>query len=498
MIPALLLLFSSLSMAGELPIGTPVHIRLTTTVGSYASKAGTPVDAVVIAPAEVDGHILVPAGSRISGEVKSVKRVGFGVIHETASLNLEFNRLMLPNGETLPLSARVEKVDNARERVTRTGEIRGVRTTSSISYRVSGYIRTLILWYVHAEVAEWLIRSLVLQVPEPEIYYPPGVELTLSLTAPLLSTASFDPLPSLARFDSADRADLKDVVATLPGRTYAPASNRSSDLINVMFIGTRSQISSAFEAAGWVEAHPHTLRSGIRGIRAVIEKTGYRSAPMSSLLVHETQADMSWEKGFNDVAKRHHIRIWREPQTWNGQEIWIGAATHDVDFAYLRPGQAMTHSIAPDVDLERNKVVNDLAFTSCVDYRDSMARPDVPHLVWNATGDPMLTDTRLAIVGLNECRAPRLSTETASLDPPPAAHGGGWQRFARREVLSFRSDLLRGNIYWRTYEGVRWTVGAIRRHRQRSKFKARLSRQVTAAAGRTVLAPSNEPITDPR
>jgi hypothetical protein len=59
---------------------------------------------------------------------------------------------------------------------------------------------------------------------------------------------------------------------------------------------------------------------------------------MSPLLLNGAEADMSWEKGLNDVAKRHHARLWKAG-TWRDQEWWIGAATRDIDFAYLRPGQ---------------------------------------------------------------------------------------------------------------------------------------------------------------
>ena len=43
------------------------------------------------------------------------------------------------------------------------------------------------------------------------------------------------------------------------------------------------------------------------------------------------------------------------------------------------------------------------------------------------------------------------------------------QRFARREILSLRSDLLRENLYWRSYEGIRWMVAAIRGRRERAE-----------------------------
>jgi hypothetical protein len=42
-----------------LPEGTQLHIRLTTTVGSYASSPGSPVSAVLIAPATLDGGLAI-------------------------------------------------------------------------------------------------------------------------------------------------------------------------------------------------------------------------------------------------------------------------------------------------------------------------------------------------------------------------------------------------------------------------------------------------------
>jgi len=77
----------------------------------------------------------------------------------------------------------------------------------------------------------------------------------------------------------------------------------------------------------------------------------------------------------------------------------------------------------------------------------------------------MSTDGRLAVPQLNSCETPRLSTE--SLDQAPLAmRGSGMHRFARREILSMRSDLLRSNMYWRTFEGVRLIIVAVRRKHQ--------------------------------
>ena len=311
-LPILFLLMNALPTR-LVPAGTQVHIRLTTTVGSYASAAGSPVSAVLIAPVIVDGESVLPAGSVVSGRVRRVARVGLGIRHETAALDLEFNQLALPGGDPVALGARVAEVDNARENVTRDGRIHGVRATDSGSYRVSGYVRTLLFrCELHAAIAEWIVKAAVINLPEPEIYLPAGAELTLALTEPLLLAVSGEEPVRPALLEE-ERADLRRTVAAMPSRTLAPSRQRPSDLTNVALIGSRAQIVAAFAAAGWSVPHPMSFRHRIQWFRAFGERHGFNSAPMSTLLLNGAEADLSWEKGLNDVSKRHHIRLWKQP-----------------------------------------------------------------------------------------------------------------------------------------------------------------------------------------
>lgn len=470
MTPALLsLLFSISTLTNRVtPPGTQLHIRLTSTVGSYASRAGSPLSAVLIAPVTLDGETRLQTGTILSGSVKGVTRVGFGVRHETAGLDLEFNRLTSPDGENIPIFARVAEVDNSRERVTMNGRIHGVRSTASLCYRVSGYIRTVLQWELHAGLAVWAIRSLLMQLPEPEIYYPAGVELTLTLTRPTFLGALLNPEEEVgAQLSDGQRDELERVVSALPYRTQAPGAGRFSDLTNVLFIGSRDQVATAFNAAGWTQANRASVRGRITWLRAVAERRGDESAPMSPLLLNGAESDMAWEKGLNDVSKRHHIRMWRGAGAWDGQETWVGAATRDVDFAYLRPGGRLTHRIDEDVDQERDKVAYDMAFTSCGSILDWTGREGFPRFTRNATGDPITTDGRMVVIRMNECRAPRMSTETVDSAVLPE-HGDRLQRLARREILSARNELLRTNPVWRTYESSRWIFDYFRRRRQQA------------------------------
>jgi hypothetical protein len=459
---AYLLCSAGLLTIREVPAGTRLEIRLTSTIGTYASKAGSPVSAVLIAPVHVGGELLLPAGSILTGTVKSVRRVGLGIVHETAAMSIEFTEIILPDDETLPLSARVIAVDNGRERVEKNGEIGGMRMTSSVAYRVSGYIRMALMLNIHAELAAWAIKTLVVQVPEPEIYFKPGVELSLTLQEPLPARAQREPEDAPRRLADAERDSLDEILATMPSRTTAPSNGRPSDLVNLMLVGSRQQITEAFRAAGWVEAEPSNMHSRIQGIRAFVEGRSSGSFPMSALLLSDAEADMSWQKGLNDMSKRHHIRIWKQPQTWDGQDVWAAAATRDIDFAYMHHGSAMTHRIDGNIDQERDKIAYDLAFTSYVDVLDWQERSSIPGVTRNGTGDLMNTDKKLAVLRLRDTETPRLSTDSMEMDSIPV-HGRMGQRFIRREILSMRNDIVRNNMYWRGYEGVRWIVTNVRK-----------------------------------
>ena len=221
-------------------------------------------------------------------------------------------------------------------------------------------------------LAVWAIKTLLVQVPEPEIYYPAGVELTLALTGPMLAPepqqapATLDRQTTAANRGGAGGSRLRALMQRIPTARRILSMSCSSVPAMIWPPPLKPRDGSSRQQA--------TLRAKIRSIRAVADGHGDSTAPMSDLLVEDQKADMSWQKSFNDVSKRHHIRIWKQPATWNGRAIWIGAATHDIDFAFWRPGKAMAHKIAENVDDERDKVVNDLLFTSCADVLDTPER----------------------------------------------------------------------------------------------------------------------------
>ena len=114
--------------------------------------------------------------------------------------------------------------------------------------------------------------------------------------------------------------------------------------------------------------------AGVLAMRAVAEQKAYPDAPMRTLLLDGAGPRMRWQENAQSFAKRHHVRIWEQPDHWRSRKVWAAAATHDVALSFsFRYG--LHHEIHNNVDLERDTVVNDLRLTGCVDGVSYLQRP---------------------------------------------------------------------------------------------------------------------------
>jgi hypothetical protein len=141
-----------------------------------------------------------------------------------------------------------------------------------------------------------------------------------------------------------------------------------------------------------------STQSKLETARALIESRGYKEGPMSVLLLDGRPPDMSFEKGNNTFAERHHLRIFRRPGTFDGKPVWVCSATHDTAIDYSDRDRTFIHRIDPNIDAERAKVVSDLLFAGAVRSLALVDRPDLPSDASNATGDPLRTDGRMAVL----------------------------------------------------------------------------------------------------
>jgi opacity protein-like surface antigen len=446
----------------QVPAGTILEIRLTRSLASFSSKQGAQVEGVVIAPVREAKDTLVPMGTKVLGNLHSVRRVGVGLIHETAELQIDFNTLTLPGGAQAAISARVTEVDNARESVDANGAVRGIRSTGTLGFRANNFIAGIAIFDPIAYLYVNIAAARLLRFSEPEIWFPAGTELEAKLTAPFSAPAVFESAPPPITGQPGARSELESLIRSLPYRTATKSSNKPSDITNLLFLGDIQSLKRAFRAAGWVPSDELNANTGFLTLRSIAEDQGYQSAPMSTLLLDELPPDLTLSKTLNTFSKRHHTRIWLLPETWKGMNVLTASSTQDIGISISRKNKTFIHVIDTFIDNERAKIVNDLVFTGCVDAAELIPRPWVPIDARNATGEPLITDRQIAVLQLNRCANPK---DPVNLEAPAdiPRTGPAGERGVRQAVLTIRNDVYRGNLVYQGYEGVRLGVRYLKR-----------------------------------
>jgi opacity protein-like surface antigen len=458
------------ALAESVSVGTRLEIRLQQPISSYATHKGARISGVLVAPLTEAGEMLLPLGTTVEGSVVSVRKVGLGVVHETARLELQFNRMLLADGTSVPLQCRVIQVENARESVDAQGRIQGIRSTATLSNRASGFAGSLAFGDPIAAIFTTAASASVLRFSEPEISLPAGTELIAELTAPIvLPKAEPILVPPIAN-TPADKQDLLKLVEELPFRTYTDKGHIPSDITNLIFIGSADEVQRAFAASDWVQVDSLTAESTYATIRSVAENQGYKSAPMSTLLLGGQPPAYAYAKTLNTFSKRHHLRIWASSRPWNGETVWTSSSTHDTGIGFSKKNKTFIHLIDSHIDNERAKVVNDLIFTGCVSNVQLVARSWIPKDAKNGTGEDLITDGRIAVLQLNECRIAQDTIEEAGDTLP--VHGNRVERVSRQTTLTLKNNILRDNVGVMAYSGIRTGISEFKKkdtpHSQRS------------------------------
>src|SRR5205823_5439725 len=100
---------------------------------------------------------------------------------------------------------------------------------------------------------------------------------------------------------------LQQIVKKAPLRTHTP-KNTPSDMTNLLFIGSRDELISAFSEAHWIEADDLGVKSALKVAQATMRQTNVESGPVSTLLINGKNPDLVFLKSLDTFAKRHHIR----------------------------------------------------------------------------------------------------------------------------------------------------------------------------------------------
>jgi hypothetical protein len=428
----------------KIPAGKSFWIRLLDPVASYSSRPGTSVRAVLIQSPECDSAPVFPAGLEVDGEVTSVRKVGLGLLRESASLEVRFTRIVTASGDILHFAADVVEIDNARESL-RHGVIHGIRATNSPQGRLTTGLLHLPTFNPYAAIGLVAYRAFTV-LPEPEIYLPPGSDLRLRLNQPLF-IGDQPEIPRVSfQMDEYERGDVEMAVEHVPERTTTNRG-KAADLVNLLFVGSKEQLAEAFAASGWLPADSNSTRSVFKQIGAVFTFSNYPTMPITHQFLNGQDQDLTWQKSFNSYAKREHVRVWDQSAKILGQQAWLGAYTRETSAAFSIKYHTFIHHIDRNLDDGVNMLVRDLSLSGCIDSVFQLPRPQLEGVLVNSTGDEMRTEGNLTVVHLQHCNRPAMedtrSTPSISIRPRFRV-----VRYLRNQILLYKSDVIRGNIVY--------------------------------------------------
>ncbi len=183
-------------------------------------------------------------------------------------------------------------------------------------------------------------------------------------------------------------------------------SGAEGDPLNLVFVGSKDQITHSFQQAGWLIPDPITLQTSEKIAVDSLTHKSYPTAPVSNLYVFGRVQDLAFEKPTNDVANRGHIRIWKTGTLIDGQLVWIGQASYDSGIELSGTNHLPTHHIAPTVDLERNTVGADLEKTGLV--KEEVDAAFTPPILYarNGGGDYYESDGDVLVINYTQAPIP--------------------------------------------------------------------------------------------
>jgi hypothetical protein len=474
----------------RIPAGETLWVRLTAPITTYSAKPGDPVHAVLTEDLVCDDEVVLPIGAPVEGVVRSRRKVGLGFVHETASLEIEFTQATAQPGISLDLVARVEEVENAREKV-RNGVILGIRSTATVQGTANSRLKHLPTWNPYSDLILITYAATFPIFPEPEIYYPAGTDIRLQTTKeiplpPAMAAAgqlypsprqpessrpeSDQPEANQPESDQPEEDSLRQLVAQMPTRA-TNTRHVEADLINMVFLGSETQVKSAFRLAGWNGADSHGPGAWAKNFYALLNNSGYPKQPMMKFLLDGKPEDMKWQRNLNSYGHRDHLRLWQ----WTGkgapgpvasepvaaEPVWAGSCTHDDSAAFNFRHFRFMHHVAPHIDDERSTVLRALTFAGCVKSVSYVPRPVPITSLRSTMGEVMLTDGAVAVVTLQDCR-PVLPEADLSRRRARFKPGNYAFRYIRRQVLGYRNDIFRENFIYGAYALGRVTVKALR------------------------------------
>jgi len=223
--------------------------------------------------------------------------------------------------------------------------------------------------------------------------------LTFFVTVPGIKAdyhqVDFENLYTEEEIVNLDEDELRTELEKLPCCATNEDGSENGDPLNLVLIGSREDISSAFVRRGWLPAEQSYGKAVWKTIKSFLFGSRYRYSPVSPLYFSKRQQDFAGQKPRHSVHERNHLRMWLTPMRFQGKAVWIGQISRDIGVRFtFKTWPPVTHKIDPDIDEAMYALIEDLIYsqqlakTGWVKGVGAATRSKPRH---NLTGDPYFT-----------------------------------------------------------------------------------------------------------
>ncbi len=189
-----------------------------------------------------------------------------------------------------------------------------------------------------------------------------------------------------------DNKKLPRFTETIIGATQEP--------INLIIISPESCFVKNIESSNWDLAEGISLSSTERLAKTALYNQVYPTAPITPSFYNAEPNDYGFEKQTdrNSVRARHHARFWKTDYVTPLGSVFVGTVSLDTGLKW-----GITHTIAPDIDTERDVFVSDMTNKGIVS-EGNIVNFVPPILGSNFAGDQFFTNGRVALLTFSACK----------------------------------------------------------------------------------------------
>lgn len=225
------------------------------------------------------------------------------------------------------------------------------------------------------------------------------------------------------KIEDLDLEALRTTLAKYPCCTANSGATHDGDPLNLVVVESESKPIVPFVARGWHLARKLDVASMIETARAFIFRDEYLTSPVSPLYVFGRREDVALQKARSTINERIHARLWITPYTFKARKVWIGQVSRDIGVRLTdQTWNLTTHKISPDVDFDRDYLLQDLLMSGSVErygFVNGVRAAPASAPRTNLTGDPYYTDGLRVVVFLSDQTNPLRETERLRWELPP-------------------------------------------------------------------------------